>query len=143
AASYAAAGDKKAAAMAIACVAAAAVPGAVAAIKVAKAAKEVKNLRTATALGMMRNVDRAIIANNAAQLSRNANRGTVLLRSQNGGIGVHLTGKAHAGMPTPHTHIYRANIAPSGRVSMNKTKQFRLTSYNDLRLVRKYLRKGR
>ncbi|MBL8122405.1 hypothetical protein JNM87_06705, partial [Candidatus Saccharibacteria bacterium] len=59
AASYAAAGDKKAAAMAIACVAAAAVPGAVAAIKVAKAAKEVKNLRTVAALGMMQKLDNA------------------------------------------------------------------------------------
>ena len=133
---YAAAGDKKAALMACAGIAAAAV-GAGAAVKAAQVAKSAGvAAKVASSARATAKLDKyASVEQKAAKMAARAGK-YVQLRSPSGGIAIHLSGRPHAGMPTPHTHILEVNNG-----FLKKSNKFRATTHADLRLLRTYGKK--
>ena len=85
------------------------------------------------------------LADQAAELvPLNANRHRVTLRSPSQKMEVDLAGKAHGGVPTPHTKISPRNYkAPNQPAYNTKNAPVRSATQQDIRIVRKYLeRKG-
>ncbi|MEJ1338509.1 MAG: polymorphic toxin type 24 domain-containing protein [Candidatus Sedimenticola sp. (ex Thyasira tokunagai)] len=78
-------------------------------------------------------------------IPQNANKHRVTLRSPSQKMEVDLAGKAHGGIPTPHTKVSPRNYkAPNQPAYNTKNAPVRDATQQDIRTVRRYLeRQGR
>lgn len=78
-------------------------------------------------------------------VKQNSGKARVSMRSSNSQMDVDLTGKAHAGIPTPHTkisprnHQAPAHLQPAYNTTTGKTT-LRGSTIDDIRTVRRFLR---
>jgi RHS repeat-associated protein len=81
------------------------------------------------------------VAEQAQALSQTIGRHRVTVQTPDRRLQFDLRGKAHFGTPTPHVHTATRNVGPSGKVNYSDRK-VRPATQNDIRTVRRYLRKG-
>lgn len=77
-------------------------------------------------------------------IPRNANRHRVRLRSPSQQMDIDLAGRAHAGIPTPHTRVSPRNLRAPNQPAYNIRKSpVRPATQQDIRNVRRYLERLR